>query len=232
MNRPAVAMAFLFLLPALPAAAAENPTEVSVSGVGSVTQPPDLATVQATIETNAPGITDAVSENSARYENVVTALTRAGIARADVTLSSYNVDYVPKPKPAPVNGDQRYGYTVTRSFTVKVRHIAMAGKVIDASTAAGATSVNDVGFAIADPADARNRAIALAVANAREIAQKAASAAGLRIVAIKSMDLGSGPIAPQGMAMARMAAAPLPTQLDQSNVTVTANVNVVFLAAP
>lgn len=233
MKRIAAAAFSLLLLAfgSLPARAA-GPTEVSISGTGSVTLPPDLATVTATVETNAPNITDAISNNNARYDRVVAALTHAGIARNDVTLSGYNVNYVPKPKLTPPSSEERYGYTVTRTFTVKVKRIAMAGQVVDACTSAGATGINDVGFGIADPAPARDRAIALAVDEAREMATKLANAAGLRIVGIKSMDLGGGPIVPQGVMMAKALPAATPTQLDQSNVTVTVNVNVVFLAAP
>lgn len=234
MKRLAATMAFLFLLGALPALAA-GPTEITVGGSGTVTLPPDLATVDATVETNAENINDAISENNARYGRVVSALVHAGIARTDVTLSNYNVNYNPKPKFVRPNDEQRYGYTVNRSFTVKVRRIAMAGQVIDACTSNGATAVNDVGFTVADSTPARDRAISLAVANAREVAQKIAGAAGLHIAGIKSVEYGGGPIVPQTVMMARampMAAPTPPTELDQSNVSVTVNVNVVFLAAP
>jgi hypothetical protein len=234
MKRLAAAMALLVLLGALPAPAAA-PAEITVSGNGTVTLPPDLATMDATVETNAESINDAISENNARYERVVAALGRAGIARTDVTLSNYNVNYNPKPKFVRPNDEQRYGYTVNRSFSVKVHRIAMAGQAIDACTSNGATAVNDVGFTIANPVPARDRAISLAVANAREVALKIAGAAGLRIAGIKSMDYGGGPIEPQTIVMARAMPAPAPTpptELDQSNVSVTVNVNVVFLAVP
>src|SRR5215472_5634607 len=117
----AVALTLLLLsFGSLPARAA-GPTELSVSGTGSVTLPPDLATVNATVETTAANISDAMSNNNARYDRVVAALTRAGIARSDITLSGYNVNYAPKPKFTPANSEERYGYTVTRAFSVKVK---------------------------------------------------------------------------------------------------------------
>jgi uncharacterized protein YggE len=226
-----LAMAFLFLLVA-PAAVAAAPAELSVSGVGSVTLAPDLAIVDASVETNAPAVSDAIAANNARYDRIVGALTRIGIARVDISLSSYNVNYNPRPQVVsePAQG-QQYGYTVTRSFQVKVRRIPMAGQVVDACTSAGATGINGVSFGLATPPSARDRALAQAVSDARESAEKLARAAGLRIVAVKSLDLGGGPIVPQ--AMMRMAAgAVASTQLDQSNVTVTVNVGAVYLAEP
>jgi uncharacterized protein YggE len=233
MNRLApAAMAFLFLLAASPAVAAP-PTELSVSGMGSVTLVPDLATVDAAIETNAPTVTAAIGENNARYDRVVAALTHLGIARTDIALSNYNVNYNPKPESVTeTQPGQQYGYTVTRTFSVKVRRITKAGEVVDACTAAGATGINGVSFGVADSKAARDRALTQAVADARASAEKLARAAGLHVVGIKSLDLGGGPIVPQVMMAKAAVTAMPPTQFDQSNVTVTVNVNAVYLAQP
>jgi uncharacterized protein YggE len=224
------ALAVLTIAPC--AAAAAAPTELSVTGSATVTLPPDVAYVDAAVETNAPAVGDAMSENNARYDRVVTALTRLGIARADVTLSGYNVSYNPKPHVVQPGSNEQYGYTVSRQFTVKVRKIGNAGSVVDAATAAGATGINGVSFGLADQTAARERATVAAVADARARAEALASAANLRIVALKSLDLGGAPIGPQPMV--RMAAAGVapPTQFDQANVTVTVSVSAVYLAEP
>jgi uncharacterized protein YggE len=225
-------MAFLLLLAALPAGAAE-PTELSVTGTGSVTLPPDVATVAATVETNADSVANAIGQNNARYDRVVAALTRMGIARDDIRLSNYNVNYNPKPQVvSPDNNGVRYGYTVSRDFSIKVRKISEAGKAVDACTSAGATGIDGVSFGLADPATARIRATEMAVADARAHAETLARAAQLRLVSLKSLSLGGGPIAPQPMMrMAAGAMAPS-TQLDQSDVSVTVSVDAVYLANP
>lgn len=225
-------MAFLFLLAALPAGAA-GPTELSVTGTGSVTSPPDVATVAATVETNGDSVTDAIAKNNARYDRIVAALSRIGIARNDVRLSNYNVNYNPKPQVAsPDNNGVRYGYTVSRDFSIKVRKIGDAGKAVDACTSAGATGINGVSFGLADPAAARVRATEIAVSDARTRAEALARAAQLHIVSLKSLSLGGGPIVPQPiMRMAAGAMAPS-TQLDQSDVSVTVSVDAVYLAEP
>lgn len=225
-------MAFLFLLAPLPAAAA-TPTELSVTGTGTVTLPPDLATVAATVETNSASVTDAIAQNNARYDRIVAALSRIGIARDDIRLSNYNVNYNPKPQVVtPDNTGVRYGYTVSRDFSIKVRKIGEAGKVVDACTAAGATGINGVSFGLADPAAARVRATETAVADARTGAETLARAAQLHLVSLKSLSLGGGPIVPQPvMRMAAGAIAPS-TQLDQSDVIVTVSVDAVYLAQP
>ncbi|MGA8574148.1 MAG: SIMPL domain-containing protein [Candidatus Cybelea sp.] len=233
MKRTFICLLAAFAVATCAAAAAQpSATEISASGSGSVTMAPDIATVDAGIETNAANANDAISQNNAIYERVVAALERLGVARADVALAYYNVNYNPRPRSAPPNPGERYGYTVSRTFTVKVRQIGKAGAVSDACTSAGATAINGVSFGLADSAAARTQATIKAVADARANAEALAQAAGLRIVAIKSMEVGgAGPPGP--VPMMRLAAAPNPpTQFDQSNVNVTVSVSVVFLAEP
>lgn len=206
-------------------------TEIRVSGNGSVTMQPDVANVGATVETNAPNAGDAVSRNNVIYDRIVTALEKAGVARSDVTLSGYYVNYNPKPHVVPPNPDgERYGYTVSRSFNVKVRNIADAGRVTDACTNSGATAISGVSFGLADPTVARAEATRKAVADARVNADALAAASHLRILSIKSIELGGGEVAPQPMM--RMAAMAAPTQFDQSNVSVSVSVTATFLAQP
>ncbi len=206
-------------------------TEISVSGNGSVALPPDVANVNANIETNAPNAADAVGQNNATYDRIVAALEKTGVARADITLSSYNVNYNPKPHVLPpTSGGERYGYTVSREFNVKVRDIGKAGRVADACTSSGATSINGVTFGLADTVGPRAEATRKAVADARANAEALAAAAHLRIVSIKSMELQGGGVNPQPLM--RVAAASAPTQFDQSNVNVSVSVSVTFLAQP
>jgi uncharacterized protein YggE len=220
------------LLATVPAAVLAAPTtEISVTGTGSVTLPPTLATVSAEVQTNAPDAADAVSRNNSIYNRIVAKLQQMGIARSDIQLAFYNVSYNPKPDVMPPNpGSQQYGYTVARGFTVKVRDMARAGAVSDACTAAGATAIDGVSFGLSDPQQARAQAIARAVAQARATARVLAAAAHLKIVSIKSIQLGGGePVRPLMMSAVR-AQAPAPTQFDQGNVSVTETVGVTFSA--
>lgn len=208
-------------------------TEITVSGTGSVSLQPNMATINATIETNAQNANNAVSQNNATYERVVTALTQLGIARSDISLAYYNVNYNPKPAVMPPNGGgERYGYTVSRSFLVKVREIGKAGRVADACTSSGATAINGVSFGLSDPGVARGEATAKAVADARANAEALARATHLRITALKSVEL-AGPTVPVPMMRAMAAAVPNPpTEFDQSSVNVTVSITAVFLAEP
>lgn len=236
MKRSLLGLLVALSLSAVPAFAAGPPagkTEISVTGNGSVTLPPDVANVGAAVETNSANAGEAVSRNNQIYDRVVAALEKVGVARADITLSYYNVNYNPKPQIMPPHPDgERYGYTVSRGFNVKVRDIAKAGRVADACTSSGATSLNGVTFGLADSTAARNSATKKAVDDARTYAEALAAAAHLRIVGIEKIDLGGGGMVAPAPLMRMAANAATPTQFDQSNVSVSVSVTVTFLAEP
>jgi uncharacterized protein YggE len=221
----AVALAAFVWSPAI----AAGTTEITVSGTGSVALAPDIATVSASVETNADNAARAVSDNNVRYDRVVAALEQAGIARSDITLSYYTVNYSPKPQ-TPAPGD-RYGYTVRRQFDVKVRQIGKAGTVVDACTGAGATGIDNVSFGSADPNAGRAEAIRRAVTDARTTADAIAAAAGLHVTGIESIGQGGAEFRPMPM-MRAAAATAAPTTFDQSNVNVSTTISVTFTAQP
>ncbi|HTU81210.1 MAG TPA: SIMPL domain-containing protein [Candidatus Acidoferrales bacterium] len=234
MNRIVVPLAAAALLAApVATVAASEPTEIVVTGQATISMQADQAVVEASIETNAPGADDAVGQNNALYDRVVAALEKIGVPRSNISLTYYNVRYQRRPEDESSDAQARTGYFVNRAFTVKVA-AGKAGPAIDACESAGNVAINGVNFGIADDRSARSQAMAKAVADAREKAQVLAAAAGLHIVGIKSVDEGgfSTPmIRMMGPARAAPEALP-PTQLDQSSVGVSANVNITFLAAP
>jgi uncharacterized protein YggE len=226
----AAALFALALAPLTALADEPHATEIVVSGSGSITLPPDVASVSGSIQTNSANAADAVGRNNAIYERVVAALTKLGIARADVSLAGYNVSYNPKP-PKPET-DVTYGYSVARDFVVKVRDIAKAGGVVDACTGAGATSIGGVNFGLNDERSAQARATVKAVDDARAKAEALAAAAHLHVSGIKSINLGGGPIYPTAKMALSAAMGQAPTQFDTSSVSVTVNVEMTFLAQP
>lgn len=207
-------------------------TEIHVSGDGSVSVMPDQALVSAVISTNSASSQDATSRNNTIYESVVRAVTATGVARNEIALSTYGINYVAKPAILPPPEQrERYGFTVTRRFTVRSRDIARAGAIVDALTRAGITEIGAVEFTVADVKGPRAKALALAMDDARSQAEALAAGAHLHIVGVKSIEYGGGEGVPRPMMMAsaRVAA---PTQLDPGSQAVQTSVTVVFLAEP
>ena len=227
----------LLLAATVAAAPAATVTRISASGDGTVAVTPDMATVRASIVTLAERAEDATSQNNAIYAKMTSAVAGAGVARSDVTYASYYVNYnrrpdVPRGEAIPPGN---YGFTVTRAFDVKVHETAHVGNVIDAIVGAGVTNVESVTFGVDDSSKARSEAITLAVAAARARAEDAARAAGLHITGIETIDSGGTRLFQPMMAGDAYAAGALmraPTAIQASDVSVTANVTIVFLAQP
>lgn len=231
MKYTALILTALTVFASLPAAAAEPAlTEIQVTGNGSVSIIPDIASVDASIETVSDSSAEAVSRNNAIYERAVAALTKAGVARSDISLSSYNVNYNPKPQQPVPNDHQRYGFTVTRSFEAKTHALTKAGSIVDALVGSGVTNINGVSFDVADSSAARTQALRLAVDDARNQANALAEGAHLHITGIKTILYGSPAVRqPMPLMMAKAAA---PTQLDPGSQDVSSVVTVTFLASP
>lgn len=233
MKRQVAALAAFLLLAASPALAATRPAQITVVGTASIAEMPDQAVVNATVTTNAATAADAVDANNRTYDRVVQAVQGTGVDRNDISLSYYNIEYVPRPQVMPPNAntDQRYGYTVNRSFAIKVRAIAKAGAVVDAASSVESTTIGGVNFGLADPSKAMKTATTRAVADARSKAEVLAAAAGLHIVGIARISQGGGAVVQPMMRMAAMAA-PAPTTFDAGSVNVNADVTIVYLASP
>ncbi|HLI95648.1 MAG TPA: SIMPL domain-containing protein [Candidatus Baltobacteraceae bacterium] len=213
-----------------PAAAAQF-SEITVTAEGRSTAMPDMATASFAISTYASTAASATSDNNERYGRLLDSLRALGIKESDIRTTSFNVSYNPPPQP-PAMPDQgvRYGYTVSRGIDVTVRRLSLVGKVIDTAVSAGVTDVNGVAFDNSDSRRQYAQALQDGVQQARAQAQAMAAAAGLRIVRVKSMQVG-GPnrITPvvEGPVF-RAAAAPVPTQIQPNSVEVTATVTVTY----
>ena len=143
-------------------------TEISASGTGTISLPPNVAIVRAEISTNATTATEATSQNNSLYDQVVAALGKLGVERQDVSLDLYNVRYQ-SPSASRSNPYELVGYTVERSFSVTVREIGRAGTITDACLSAGATSIDGVAFRLSaeDVVRAQATAKAAAICNQR-----------------------------------------------------------------
>ncbi len=224
-------MALLILVcPALPAAAAT--TEIVVSGQGTASAAPDMATISFTINTYAASAQNAISANNARYQRLDSAMHALGVPAADVQTTSFTLDYNPAPKPpeAPSPGE-RYGFNAARSVDVIVHQLSLVGKSIDAAAAAGVTDVGGVQFAVSDTSAQNVAALKSAVLDARAQADALAEAAGLRIIGIRSIRQGGGIFQPQPAAnVSTMMAARVPTVIRPSAVQTSTTVSIIFIA--
>lgn len=200
------------LAPAAPSGAVVSGRGVTVIGQGTAYGQPDQATVIVGVETFAPTVSEASAQNQTTLDNVMAALSAAGIASEDIQTTNYSL-YAEQ-----TYGDKGpegiVGYHVTNQVNVKIRDISLVGDVLGAVTEAGANAIYGVNFSVADPAALEAEARALAMDDA---AKRAASLAELGNVTLGEVTVISEvvgqPVMPLGMggggyAMEQAASAP------------------------
>jgi uncharacterized protein YggE len=171
---------------------------ITVVGQGTAYGQPDQATVVVGVDTFAPTVGEATTQNQTTLDNVMAALTAAGIPDEDIQTTNYSL-YAEQ-----IYGDNGpegiAGYRVSNQVNVKIRDIALVGDVLGAVTEAGANAIYGVNFSVADPAALEAEARALAMEDA---ANRAASLAELGSVSLGEVKVISEvvgqPVMPLGM---------------------------------
>jgi uncharacterized protein len=180
---------------------------------------------------------DVAYNESVRMGNkIVKALTEAGIPPEEIQTESLSVgreeDTFRNTAPSP-----KIRYSAEQQWRIHV--VATdAQKIVDIAVAAGANSVQGVEWNVSDPQSLRAKAYAVALTRAREMAEQAATQAGVKLGELVSVINGEESEGFAKLPMARkMAAAPPPPppaqnlMLYPSKVEREATVTVIYAIA-
>lgn len=157
-------------------AAQASPTDkrsITVVGTGTSKATPDTVTVQVGVQSQAATAREALDQNGASMQALITKLKEAGIADKDLQTSNFGIN------PTYDNdGRAVTGYQVSNSVTITIREIAKASELLDKVVSAGANNVSGISFGFADTAALQATAREQALANARTRAEGMAKATG------------------------------------------------------
>ncbi|MBD5657367.1 MAG: SIMPL domain-containing protein, partial [Candidatus Eremiobacteraeota bacterium] len=193
--------------------------------------------VALTIVSDDDDATRSAGKNTTIYDALEAKLSALGIGKDAVRTTYFNVDFVPHPAKnvPPQDLAPRYGYTTTRSLTVDVAPIETAGKIVDAATRAGVTTIGGVSFDLRDRKSAYHEALIAAMVDAQASAVALVKGGGLHIVRVLRISTSSAerPIRPFAAASfnARMAApaSEPPTDIAPNGpIDVSAHVDVTY----
>ncbi len=203
------------------------PTTLSLTVTGQVSAAPDMATVSFAVVTQGKTASDALKANNTRMNAVLAALKTAGIAAKDIQTSNLNLNpqYVYKDNLPPT----LTGYEARDQITVRVNDLARTGPVIDAVIAAGINQVDSINFGLKNDDAVLDQARQQAVTTLQQRANLYATATGLKIKRILSLDEGAPQTwqPPRPMMMAKVAglaadSTPVSAGELQESVTVSA----------
>lgn len=140
-----------------PAALADVPADsISVSGTGQATTTATSASFSAGVSATAATTKLALTRSTRRIRAVRAALLKAGVPAADLTTESVYT----------YRRDRRHA-VAQQTLDVKVEHVAQTGRLITIANRAGASNVYGPQFAYDSTDAAYQKALGLAIANAR-----------------------------------------------------------------
>jgi len=188
-----------------------------VTAEGKITAPPDIATVDFSVEsTISKNIGDIVKDGNTKMNAILAALTKLKVDKADIQTNQYQLNPIYNypvittngpiiPMSGSVSGGSSastisstqtvlQGYQLTEGITVKIRDLNTVGDVISAAIAAGANQAGGVSFTIDDQDKLRAEARALAITKAIDKAKIIAQQSGLKLGELINVTENTGPM--------------------------------------
>jgi uncharacterized protein len=211
-----------------------NTHTLSVTGSANAQVKTDKVLLTLGVQTTNKTANTALVSNSATMNNILNALKAAGVKENETGTSSFtispNYNYSQSSKIG--NIGKLTGFTVSNSIQIQSTNIRNISKWIDTAIAAGANSVNSVDFTLSNKRldEIKNSLIKQAIDNARAKADIAASALGLKVVGVKSVNLEQLDLhPPQPSSAESNLAAKTATPIISGQEQVSINASITFL---
>jgi uncharacterized protein YggE len=204
---------------------------------------PDKVTLSLSVETTNTTANAALNANSEAMNKALNALRAAGVKENETSTSFFNIspNYNMTDQqegqyfPPPIESRDIISYTVTNSITVDSYNLLNVSQWIDTAVQAG---VNDVSSIYFRPSDERSESIKNDLLK-QAVANIAASALGLNVIGVKSINIesvGGFPPSPPEPFLAQEAAGAVaapevgpPTPIIAGEHEVTSSVDITFL---
>ena len=195
---------------------------IDTSGTAETSVMPDKGYIYLGAETQADTAASSQSENAGIIEAINESLSSLN---AKIETSSY---YVTPVYSYQYDTPEVIGYQTTHILKITTTDVNNAGKIIDAASAAGANSVQNIQFTLSDERDKeiRQSLLSFAVADAKEKASIIAKAAGVSVN--KPMHISESwniPYPPYASGIS-MESAPAKTQISPQELQLSVSVSV------
>ena len=227
---PVLALAVSAHMTAPPASAQETmpARSVTVSGQGSATGVPDVATLRFSSVSRGETAAAAMEANAARATQMRDALRRAGVEPRDMQSTGLSLSpYYAQGEQGRYDRERIAGYEARNALMVRLRAVGEVGAVIDAAVRAGANGLDSLSFGFADQESLREAARLDAVRDAEAAATLLADAAGARLGQVLVIEEGGGGYGPRPEMMA-MDVRATATPIEAGEQAVTASVRITY----
>lgn len=229
---PLIVAITLLSAPAIAQTSSGFPPAISVTGEAHISVPPDLASVDAGVATDAKTAREASQTNNTAMAKVLAALKAANVDAKDIQTSrlSLQPQYASSSASRLPGPSTIVGYRASNRVTVRIHDVSKVADIIDTLVGAGTNDIGNVSFGASQASKLLDDAREKAVADARRKAEIYAKAAGVTLGAPLSI---SEEGAPQPVFQAKMMrAAPMgvvaPTPIAQGEETLSVSVSVTW----
>jgi uncharacterized protein len=216
---------------------------LSVIGNAETMVKPDKVTLTLSVETTNKTANAALIANSETMNNVLDALKSSGVKENETSTSFFNIspnyNITQEEDFRPIESRDIISYTVTNSIIVDSVNLLNVPQWIDTAVQAGVNDVSSISFILSDKKSEliKNDLLNQAITNAKNKADIAASALGLKVVGVRSIiieGVDGIPVSSQQSFFASQAvdsAAPRasPPPIIAGEQKVTSSVNITFL---
>lgn len=196
MRHAAIGLALLVSGAGAQAADAPAPPSITVEGIGQVETMPDVATISFSIRGEG-AVADAATRNLvAKQQAILGGLATLGDGRMQIRTGEVSLN---EARAGDCNSDDDdkvrlstgkcavTGYVAQVSVTVRMGSVKDAGTAVGLAARLGASNARMSGFDLLQPGDAKRRAAAAAIADARTKAEAIAAASGDRLGPIQKV---------------------------------------------
>jgi uncharacterized protein YggE len=205
-----------------------------VTGEGKASGAPDVANIVLGVQVQESSVAVAQREAAEAMDKIIKVLKSKGVADKDIQTLQFNIQMVTRWIDKE-NREEIIGYRIMNTVMAKIRKVNEAGSVIDAVAVAGGnvTRINSISFIVDDPApyykEARDKAVANAIAKAKQIAGTAGIKLGKTISITENVGYVPSPVMRNYMKADAAAAAPAaPTPISAGELEFQINVQIVY----
>ncbi|HKO00639.1 MAG TPA: SIMPL domain-containing protein, partial [Thermoanaerobaculia bacterium] len=144
---------------------------LTISGTGMAKAVPDRVSFSVGVSTTAKNVAEAFRANAVKTRAVIDALKKAGVKDREIQTTNFSItqSYLEEGRRGP--------FVVTNRVTVIREDPAAVSDLLQAAIDAGANDAGALTFFVADPSQARDKALEAAFGDARGRAEKLAAAA-------------------------------------------------------
>lgn len=208
-----------------------NKSTIQVNGIGEITAKPDVAYINISVETSSMVAADAVKQNAEKTKNVIDKIKSVIDKKDKVKTTNYSLSPVYEYNNT-TKKQYLKEYRVVNEVLVETYNLDNVGKLIDSTTTLGANRISGPRFGIKNSDDLEREALVKAVEDAKRTAETVALASGTNIIKILRINPSYNSPIPYydgGYKTRAFAAAETaPTPIESGDLTITANVSIVY----